>query len=1227
MKTIENILKQRILFLDGATGTMIQSYHLEEKDFRGDSFRDFPKDLLGNNDFLSLTRPDVIEAIHIAYCNAGADIIETNTLNANRISQSDYQAESLVRDMNIQAAKIARKVADEFTRKNPGKPRFVCGILGPTNRMASLSPDVNRPGFRNITFDELVTVYEEQTEALLEGGVHLLMVETVFDTLNGKAALYAIKEVLNRLESDIPVMVSGTIADASGRTLSGQTVEAFWNSIRHINPFCVGLNCALGARDLRPYIEELSHLADTFVSIHPNAGLPNEFGEYDDTPEDMVEILKEFAKSGFVNIVGGCCGTTPRHIQAIAESIESISPRQIPRIEPYTRLSGLEPLTIQPGSFFVNVGERTNVAGSAKFNRLIRENKYEEALNVAHDQVRNGAQIIDVNMDEGLLDSEEVMIEFINLIGSDPEIARVPIMIDSSQWSVIEAGLKCIQGKGVVNSISLKEGKSVFIERARKIRQYGAAMIVMAFDEQGQADTYDRKVDICTRSYKILTEEVGFPAEDIFFDPNLLTVATGIEQHNEYAMAYIEACRTIKQTLHRSLVSGGVSNLSFAFRGNNMIREAMHSIFLFHAIQAGMDMGIVNAGQLHVYEDLPSDLRIAIEDVLFNRRSDATDSLVEIATSYQGRKKQRKQDIAWRNQTVDNRLSHALVNGILDFIEKDVEEARLTSDRPIEVIDGPLMNGMNIVGDLFGSGKMFLPQVVKSARVMKKAVASLIPYIEKEELAGGISRHTRQKVLLVTVKGDVHDIGKNIVGVVLQCNGYDVIDLGTMVPSTQIINKAKEEEVDIIGLSGLITPSLNEMIHVAKELEREGFDIPLLIGGATTSKAHTAVRINPEYHGPTVYVRDASRSVGIMGNLFNKEESRKFVKSIQDEYNDIRVKHDKRKEKRTILPIEIAREQRFKIDWDRYTPFIPKVKGIEVLNNYPLKELTRHIDWTPFFSAWELKGKYPQIFENKKIGKESKTLFSDAQRLLTRIVDEEKITARVIFGFFPANSVGDDIEIYSNDSRTGILTVLHFLRQQFKKSPGRPNLCLSDFIAPKETGIPDWMGAFAVTAGIGVSDLCKEFEKNNDDYNSIMVKALADRLAEALAEHLHKRVRKEFWSYAPDEELDNEALIAEVYKGIRPAPGYPACPDHTEKANLFDLLNVKDSINIKLTENYAMIPEASVTGLYFSHQDSSYFGLGKIGKDQVIDYANRKGFDIKTVESWLAQNLSYNPDL
>ncbi len=1226
MEKLKDILKRRLLILDGAMGTMIQSYRLEEKDFRGDRLQDHPIDLTGNNDLLTLTRPDVIEAIHRAYCEAGAHTISTNTFTSNRISQSDYGTEDLVEEINVEAARIARKVADEFNGNPAGDPRFVCGILGPTNRTASLSPDVNDPGYRNITFDDLMTAYMEQTEGLLEGGVDLLMVETVFDTLNCKAALAAIREILNRKGVEVPVMVSGTIVDASGRTLSGQTVEAFWHSVNHADLFSIGLNCAMGARDLRSYIEELAHLADAFTSIHPNAGLPNEFGGYDDTPGYMSKILGEFAESGFLNMVGGCCGTTPGHIRAIAEAVEGIPPRQIPEPQPYTHLSGLEPLTIRPGSFFVNVGERTNVAGSRKFRRLIRGEKYEEALEVARHQVRNGAQMIDVNMDEALLDSENAMVTFLNLIASDPEIAAVPIVIDSSEWSVIEAGLKCIQGKGVVNSISLKEGKDAFAERAKKIRQLGAAVIVMAFDEKGQADTYDRKVDICRRSYRILTEEVGFPGEDIIFDPNIFALATGIEEHNEYAIAYIEACKTIKQTLPRSLVSGGVSNLSFSFRGNNSIREPMHSVFLYHAIQAGMDMGIVNAGQLPGYEDLPDGLRTAIEDILFNRRQDATDRLVEIADTYRGVKKKQKDDLAWRNESVEDRLSHALVNGILDFIDKDTEEARQKLGRTIDVIEGPLMDGMNTVGDLFGSGKMFLPQVVKSARVMKKAVRYLGPFMETEKESGGKLKKTH-KILLATVKGDVHDIGKNIVGVVLQCNGHEVIDLGVMVPSSKIIEVAKKEKVDLIGLSGLITPSLNEMVHVARELEREEFQVPLLIGGATTSKTHTAVKIEPEYHAPTLYVVDASRSVGSVGNLLSEEKGDQFIRSIRAEYEDVREKHRRRKTKRTILPLEVSRERRFTFSWDGYPPPIPKLQGIQVFDNYPLSELTDYIDWTPFFSVWELKGKYPKILENEKIGSEAKVLFEDAQRLLTRIVDEQLFTARAVVGIFPANGMGDDIEVYSDSRRSGISAVLHHLRQQVGKAAGRPNFSLSDFVAPRSSGVPDWIGAFAVTAGIGVEAVCEEFEKRDDDYSSIMAKALADRFAEALTERMHERVRKELWGYAPKEKIAYEGLIDEAYRGIRPAPGYPACPDHTEKQLLFRLLSAEEAIGVKLTENYAMAPAASVAGWYFSHPDSTYFGLGKIGRDQVVDYASRKGMDVKAMERWLRQNLSYDPDL
>lgn len=1229
MKILRDILEERIVVLDGAMGTVIQSYHLKEKDFRGDRFGDHPFDLLGNYDVLSLTRPDIIKDVHTAYCRAGADMIETNTFSANRISQSDYGTQDSVYDvydMNYQSARIARGVADEFTRNDPEKPRFVCGSLGPTNRTASLSPDVNNPGYRNVTFDDLTTAYREQAQGLLDGGVDMLMVETVFDTLNCKAALFAIQDVLASWQRDVPVAVSGTIVDASGRTLSGQTVEAFWHSIRHVPLFCVGLNCALGARQLRPHLEELSQIADTFVSVYPNAGLPNEFGEYDETPEVTARIVSEFARNGLVNIVGGCCGTTPDHIRAVARSVDGIPPRSVVEIEPYTRLSGLEPLTIRPDSIFVNVGERTNVAGSSRFSRLIREEKYEEALQVARQQVASGAQIIDVNMDEALLDSEQAMVTFLNLVASDPEIARVPVMIDSSRWSVLEAGLKCLQGKPVVNSISLKEGEALFIEMAKKIRQYGAAVIVMAFDEQGQADTYERKVAICQRSYTILTQKVRFPPEDIIFDPNIFAVATGIEEHSEYAVAFIEACRTVKQKLPRSLVSGGVSNLSFAFRGNDAIREAMNAVFLYHAVRAGMDMGIVNAGQLVVYEDVPIDTRTAIEDVLFNRRTDATERLVELARGYKGAREKTEQDLAWRNKPVEDRLRYALVNGITDFIEEDTLEARTELQRSMGVIEGPLMDGMNKVGDLFGAGKMFLPQVVKSARVMKKAVAYLVPFMEAEETEGG-SRRTRRKILLATVKGDVHDIGKNIVSVVLQCNGYAVIDLGVMVPSGKIVEAATKEKVDMIGLSGLITPSLEEMVHVARELEREGFDIPVLIGGATTSRTHTAVRIEPEYHGPTVYVVDASRSVGTAGKLFSTKDKDEFVQSVRDEYKKIRDKHSRRRVTRTILPIEIARERRSTLGWDGYTPPRPRREGIQVFDDYPLDELPDYIDWSPLFSAWELKGKYPNILDDEKVGKEAAVLFKDARKLLNRIVDEKLFTARAVIGLFPANGVGDDLEVYSDDSRTGIVTVLHHLRQQFDKPPGRPNICLSDFVAPRESGLSDWIGVFAVTAGIGVSQVCEEFEKRNHDYLSIMAKALADRLAEALAERLHERVRKEFWGYSPEEDLPNEELIDETYQGIRPAPGYPACPDHTEKRGLFDLLKAKESIGLDLTETWAILPAASVVGWYFSHPQSAYFGVGKIGRDQVVDYAIRKGEDIRVIQRWLRQNLSYDPDL
>ena len=1219
---LRDSLSRRILLLDGAMGTMIQSHGLEERDFRGERFRDHPCDLGGDNDVLCLTRPETIAEIHRAYLAAGADIVETNTFNATAISQADYQLEGVVHEMNVTAARIARRAADEFTQRQPDKPRFVAGVLGPTSRTASISPDVDDPGYRNITFDQLAAAYREAAAALLDGGVDLLLVETVFDTLNCKAALFALRGLLDELGLDIPIMVSGTITDASGRTLSGQTPEAFWNSVRHADLFTVGLNCALGAKELRPHLDELAGIADTLVSCHPNAGLPNEFGGYDQTPDQMASIMREFAESGFVNLVGGCCGTTPDHIRALAAAVADLPPRSIPSMEPICRLSGLEPFNIRSDTLFVNVGERTNVTGSARFAKLIADEDYEQAIEVARQQVENGAQIIDVNMDEGMLDSTAAMERFLRLVATEPAIARVPIMIDSSRWEVIEAGLKCVQGKGIVNSISLKEGEEEFITRAKLVRRYGAATIVMAFDEQGQADTVERKVEICTRAYRILTERVGFHAQDIIFDPNIFAVATGIEEHNEYAIAYIEACRIIKRSFPRILVSGGVSNFSFAFRGSNAIREAMHSAFLYHAIQAGMDMGIVNAGQLAVYTDIPDELLTAVEDVLFNRRPDATERLTALARTYQGRTAQTTVDRAWRDLPVEQRITHALVEGIVEFIEQDTEEARQRYDRPIEVIEGPLMDGMNVVGDLFGSGKMFLPQVVKSARVMKKAVALLVPYIDEDREQTGASR-SAGTIVLATVKGDVHDIGKNIVGVVLGCNNYNVIDLGVMVPSQKILDAAREHDADIVGLSGLITPSLDEMIHVAKEMTQQGFSIPLLIGGATTSKAHTAVKVAPAYGGPTVYVLDASRSVGTVSSLLNSAKRSQFMQQTREEYSGIREQFAEREMTKTLLPISEARRRRVPIKWTEYERPVPAVLGVRQFNDYPLEELVPYIDWTPFFRTWELAGKYPAILDDAKVGEQARSLHADATQLLRRIVSERLLTARGCIGLFPANSVGDDVEIRPVGDRHSEPLIMHALRQQFDKPPGRPNLCLADFIAPKDSGTDDYIGAFAVTAGIHLDVLCGAFERDHDDYNSIMAKALADRLAEAFAERMHQRVRREFWGYELDESLNLDQIIAERYVGIRPAPGYPACPEHSEKQILFDLLDVPQITGITLTETYAMLPAASVAGWYFAHPDAIYFGVGKIGRDQVQDYAARKGMTVEEAERWLSPNLGY----
>ena len=1174
MKTIQEIAKERILLIDGAMGTMLQAYQLEEADFRGDRFKDHPSDLKGNNDLLSLSRPDVVEAIHTAYLEAGADLIETNTFNANAISQSDYGTEDLVYEINLESAKIARKSADKFSHD----PRFVCGALGPTNRTASLSPDVNDPGFRNVSFDALAAAYGEQARGLLDGSVDILLVETVFDTLNCKAALFAIQSLLEERGEEVPIIVSGTITDASGRTLSGQTVEAFWHSIRHVDLFCAGLNCALGAEQIRPFLDALSTVADTLVSVYPNAGLPNEFGEYDQSPEAMAKIIKEFSDSGLVNLVGGCCGTTPDHIKAIANAVEDIQPRIIPDIAPLTKLSGLEPVTIRPESNFINVGERTNVTGSARFRRLIKEDNYEEALSVARQQIENGAQVIDVNMDEGLLDSEAAMGTFLRLIAAEPDIAKVPVMVDSSKWSVLETGLKNLQGKGIVNSISMKEGEDEFKRQAGVIKKYGAAVIVMAFDKSGQADSYERKIEICSRAYDILTEEVGFPPEDIIFDPNIFAVATGIEEHNEYANAYIEAAKTLKEALPGIHISGGVSNISFSFRGNDGVREAMHSAFLYHAIQAGMDMGIVNAGQLTVYDDIDPELKTRVEDVLFNRREDATERLVEIAEEYRGVKRSEEKDLSWRDQTVEQRICHALVEGIMDFVVEDTEEARKKYDRAIEVIEGPLMDGMNVVGDLFGAGKMFLPQVVKSARVMKKAVAHLVPFIEKEKDELGLTGKSNGKIIMATVKGDVHDIGKNIVGVVLGCNGYDVIDLGVMVPSDKILNSARDEGADIIGLSGLITPSLDEMVHVAKEMERLEFDVPLLIGGATTSKTHTAVKIEENYSGPTVHVIDASRAVGVVSKLMNDNERDAFVSERRQEYDGIRVQRGDSKRVRQ-LSIEEARKRKFSTDWEGYQVPSPNLQGMKLFEDYPLDELVDYIDWSPFFHAWEMKGKYPAILKNSKYGKEARKLFQDGQNMLDRIVSQKLIGAKAVIGFFP--STAEDETITVDD------TEFHFPRQRVDKGSNETNYSLADFISPNG----DWLGLFALTTGHGVEESARKFESENDDYSAIMIKVLADRLVEALAERMHERVRKEFWGYDENEKLANEELIKEEYRGIRPAPGYSACPDHTEKDKIWKLLDAEANAGISLTETRAMYPAASVCGWYFSHPESRYFSV------------------------------------
>ncbi|MGL1043577.1 methionine synthase [Vibrio vulnificus] len=1217
---IEAQLKQRILLIDGGMGTMIQGYKLQEQDYRGERFADWHSDLKGNNDLLVLTQPQLIQEIHHAYLEAGADILETNTFNATTIAMADYDMESLSEEINFAAAKLAREVADEWTAKNPAKPRYVAGVLGPTNRTCSISPDVNDPGYRNVSFDELVEAYSESTRALIRGGSDLILIETIFDTLNAKACAFAVESVFEELGFALPVMISGTITDASGRTLSGQTTEAFYNSLRHVRPISFGLNCALGPDELRPYVEELSRISETFVSTHPNAGLPNAFGEYDLSPEEMAEHVKEWAQSGFLNLIGGCCGTTPEHIRHMAMAVEGVSPRVLPEIPVACRLSGLEPLTIAKDTLFVNVGERTNVTGSARFKRLIKEELYGEALDVAREQVENGAQIIDINMDEGMLDAEACMVRFLNLCASEPEISKVPIMVDSSKWEVIEAGLKCIQGKGIVNSISLKEGKEKFVEQAKLIRRYGAAVIVMAFDEVGQADTRERKLEICTKAYRILVDEVGFPPEDVIFDPNIFAVATGIDEHNNYAVDFIEAVADIKRDLPHAMISGGVSNVSFSFRGNNYVREAIHAVFLYHCFKNGMDMGIVNAGQLEIYDNVPEKLREAVEDVVLNRRDDATERLLEIAEEYRENAVGKQEDasaLEWRTWPVEKRLEHALVKGITEFIVEDTEEARLNASKPLEVIEGPLMDGMNVVGDLFGEGKMFLPQVVKSARVMKQAVAHLEPFINASKQAGS----SNGKILLATVKGDVHDIGKNIVGVVLQCNNYEIIDLGVMVPCEQILKVAKEQQVDIIGLSGLITPSLDEMVHVAKEMERLGFDLPLLIGGATTSKAHTAVKIEQNYSHPVVYVNNASRAVGVCTSLLSDELRPAFVERLQADYELVRDQHNRKKPRTKPVTLEAARANKVAIDWQSYTPPVPSQPGVHVFDDFDVATLRQYIDWTPFFLTWSLVGKYPTIFDHEEVGEEAKRLFEDANEWLDRIEQEGLLKARGMCGLFPAASVGDDIEVYTDESRTQVAKVLHNLRQQTEKPKGA-NYCLSDYVAPKESGKNDWIGAFAVTGGVNERELADQFKAQGDDYNAIMIQAVADRLAEAFAEYLHERVRKEIWGYAADENLSNEELIREKYQGIRPAPGYPACPEHTEKGPLWELLNVEETIGMSLTSSYAMWPGASVSGWYFSHPDSRYFAIAQIQQDQVESYAGRKGWDLLEAEKWLGPNIN-----
>jgi 5-methyltetrahydrofolate--homocysteine methyltransferase len=1224
--TLQQMLEERILVLDGAMGTMIQRERLDEAQFRGRRFADWPSDLRGNNDLLTLTQPALIRRLHLDYLAAGVDIIETNSFNSTAISLADYGMEALAYELNHAAARLGRDAVDSFQKGDRSRPRFVAGAIGPTTKTASISPDVNDPGFRAVSFDALVAAYGEATRGLIDGGADLLLVETIFDTLNAKAALFAIETEFERRGARVPLIISGTITDASGRTLSGQTAEAFYNSVRHARPLAIGLNCALGAKELRPYVEELSTVAETPVSCYPNAGLPNAFGEYDDTPENMAREMGGWAREGFLNLAGGCCGTTPQHIHAIAAAVAGVKPRRAPARPPMLRLSGLEPLNVGEGSLFVNVGERTNVTGSKAFARLVLQGNFQEALSVARQQVENGAQVIDVNMDEAMLDSEKAMVTFLNLAAAEPDISRVPVMVDSSKWSVIEAGLKCLQGKGIVNSISLKEGEEEFLRQANLARKYGAAVVVMAFDEKGQADTLERRIAVCRRCYALLTEKAGLAPSDIIFDPNIFAVATGLEEHARYGIDYIEAVRWIRANLPQVHVSGGVSNLSFSFRGNDPVREAMHTAFLYHAVGAGMTMGIVNAGQLGVYAEIAAELRERVEDVILARRADATERLIEIAAGLKGGARVAKEDDAWRRGSVEERLSHALVNGIATHVVADTEEARQKFARPIEVIEGPLMDGMNIVGDLFGAGKMFLPQVVKSARVMKQAVAHLVPFIEAEKAKSGEAGRSKGKLVIATVKGDVHDIGKNIVAVVLQCNNYDVVNLGVMVPARTILETAQREKADAIGLSGLITPSLEEMAHVAREMQREGFSVPLLIGGATTSRAHTAVKIAPQYPGPVVYVPDASRSVGVMQSLMSSPTQRDaYVAGVRADYDKIRTQHGAKKGPGPLLALAEARGMGLKTDWSRYAPPAPRSTGVHPLRNYPLRELVPYIDWSPFFQAWELSGPYPKILSDPVVGEAARKVHAEALQMLEQIVQEHWITANGVFGLFPAAQVGgDDVEIYADAARSAPVMTWHNLRQQNRKPSGLPNLCLADFVAPKTSGVADWVGAFAVSVG-GLEERLARFEAQHDDYNAIMLKVLADRLAEAFAEHLHERVRREFWGYAAGERLGSEQLIAEAYRGIRPAPGYPACPDHTEKRALFDLLQAEKNAAIALTESFAMLPASAVSGFYLSHPDASYFAVGKLGRDQLEDYARRKGLTLDEAERWLAPNLAYEP--